>query len=246
MLENQRGITLVIPTLNEIEGLKAMIPCIDRALFNQVIVVDGHSTDGTIEYCRDQGLTVLIQPGKGIPDAETHAFMHSFGDSLILFTPDGNSLPNLLPLLCEKIEEGYDIVVASRYLGGAKSDDDDFFTAIGNKAFTFIVNILFKANYTDVLVGLRAYRREAIVKMNLHRITLESRLRSRFFYMNSWELGSSVRAARLKLRVLEIPGDEPKRIGGKRKLSILKNGIGAVMQILSDFFYYHGHDEKPS
>lgn len=234
----RKGVTLIMPTLNEIEGLKQILPEIDRSLFNEIIVVDGRSTDGTIEYCKDQSLTVLIQPNRGIPDAESHAFKHSSGDAIIIFTPDGNSLPHLLPVLCEKIYEGYDMVIASRYCGGAQSEDDDFLTAIGNRLFTFIVNILFKARYTDTLVGLRAYRREAIEKMNLANIADENRLRARYFYMNSWELGSSIRAARLKLNVLEIPGDEPMRIGGKRKLSIIKNGFAALVQILSDFFFY--------
>lgn len=237
-MNHKNGVTLLMPTLNEIEGLKQILPKIDRSLFNEIIVVDGRSTDGTIEYCKDQGLTVLIQPGLGIPDAESHAYNHSSGDVIIIFTPDGNSLPHLLPVLCNKIYEGYDMVIASRYFGGAQSEDDDFLTAIGNRLFTLIVNILFKASYTDTLVGLRAYRREAIERMNLSRIASESCLRARYFYMNSWELGSSIRAARLKLNVLEIPGDEPMRIGGKRKLSIIKNGFGGLVQILSDFCFY--------
>ena len=238
--------TLIMPTLNEIEGLKHILPQIDRSLFKEIIVVDGRSTDGTIEYCTDQGLTVLIQPGRGIPDAEVHAYNHATGDIIIIFTPDGNSLPNLLPTLCQKMYEGYDMIVASRYIEDARSEDDDILTAIGNKLFTLMVNLLFKANYTDALVGLRAYRRDAIEKMNLPKISSESSLRARYFYMNSWELGSSIRSARLKLNVLEIPGDEPMRIGGKRKLSIIKNGLGGLVQVLSDFFFFRGHIRKSS
>jgi glycosyltransferase involved in cell wall biosynthesis len=212
-----------------------ILPKVDRSLFEQIVVVDGGSTDGTIEFCREQGLQVLIQPGRGVPDAEAHAFRHLTTDAMILFTPDGNSLPDLLPELCDRLEDGCDIVVASRYCGGARSDDDDAFTGLGNRLFTALVNVLFRARFTDVLVGLRAYRCDVIRRMNLPDMTDEFWLRRRWFYMNSWELAASIRAARLGLRVVEIPGTEPARIGGVRKLSIVRNGLGGLVQIVHDF-----------
>ena len=62
--------------------------------------------------------------------------------------------------------------------------------------------------------------------------------------MNSWETGSSIRAAKLKLKVCEIPGDEPKRIGGVRKLSIIKNGLGVLLQILHELIIGNRFTEK--
>lgn len=226
-----------MPVLNEIVGLKEILPRIDRSLFHQILVIDGHSTDGTVEYCQEQGLTVLTQPGKGIPDAECCAYEHTTGDVIILFTPDGNSIPEILPQLCAKMHEGYDMVIVSRYKDDAESLDDGFLTGIGNKAFTSLVNFLFKANYTDILVGFRAYTKDAVEKMRLFDHTKEHWLRSRFYYMNGWELGSSIRAARLGLHVTEIPGSEPSRLGGSSKLSIIKNGLGALLQIIHDYFY---------
>ena len=116
----QLSFCLLIPTLNEIDGLRAVLPKIDRSLFKEIIVIDGGSTDGTMEYCRDQGLIVLRQPGTGLPDAEEHAFKQITANVMILFTPDGNSLPELLPPLCAKLCEGYDMVICSRYLGSAE------------------------------------------------------------------------------------------------------------------------------
>jgi glycosyltransferase involved in cell wall biosynthesis len=240
MPKDKLSFTLLLPTLNEIEGLKHVLPQIDRSLFEQIIVTDGGSTDGTIEYCRDQGLKVVIQPNVGMPDAQEYAYQFIKTDAIVTFTPDGNSLPEVLPDICNKLREGYDMVIASRYLKEAKSHDDDFLTAIGNPLFTFVVNFLFRYRYTDTLVAFRAYTCEAVERMSLPNISNENWLRKRFWYMNSWELGSSIRAAILKLKVTEIPADEPLRIGGVRKLSIIKNGTGAVLQILSDFFFFRG------
>ena len=157
---------------------------------------------------------------------------------MILFTPDGNSLPELLGPLCEKLCEGYDMVIVSRYLGDAKSDDDDAATAFGNWMFTRIINFLFGGHYTDTLVGFRGYTLDAVRRMGLPEMVSRSAFRARFPRMNSWETGSTVRAARLGLKVADIPGDEPARIGGVRKMRIIRNGFGTVFQILYDFLFF--------
>ncbi len=230
---------LLVPTLNEIDGMRAVMPHVDRSLFKEILVVDGGSTDGTVEYCHQHGLTILKQPNKGLPDAEEYAFKHVKSDALILFTPDGNSKADLLPVLIHKLSEGYDMVIASRYLGGAKSEDDDVMTAFGNWMFTAMINLLFHAKYTDTLVGLRAYRCNAMRIMQLPGMTEATPLRAHYPLMNSWETGASIRAARLKLRVVEIPGDEPKRIGGVRKMRVIQNGLGTLFQIIYDFLFFH-------
>jgi glycosyltransferase involved in cell wall biosynthesis len=230
-----------MPTLNEVEGLKAVLPGIDRKLFQEIIVADGNSTDGTIEFCREQDLRVVFQNGKGLPNAYECALSATTADAVVIYTPDGNSKADLLPVICEELRNGYDMVVASRYLGEARSYDDDALTALGNRLFTWTVNFLFGVKFTDVLVGLRGYRRDAMERMGLPRMSYENWLRKRFLYMNSWELGASLRAARLGLKVFEIPGDEPKRIGGTRKLSIIKNGTGGLLQVIDDFLFFGRH-----
>lgn len=231
----QKRYSLIMPTKNELCGLQAILPRIDRSLFHQIIVSDGGSTDGTAAFAEAEGLVVVQQPRAGLHDAEEAAYRVFSGDVYIIFTPDGNSLPERLPALIEKMEEGYDMVIVSRYLDGAVSEDDDVVTGFGNWMFTRLINILFGSRYTDTLVAFRAMTNESIIRMRLMTMSDETAIHRRWVYINSWELGSTLRAARLRLRVAEIPGDEPRRIGGVRKMSIVKNGLGAVAQIIWDF-----------
>ena len=146
------------------------------------------------------------------------------GDIIIEFTPDVHSLPEAIPQLIKKIEEGYDLVVASRYKESAKSLDDDWLTAIGNKMFTTIANILFRAQFTDILVGYRAYRKNVGQTLGLDAIGL------------SWPCQTSLRFEWKGFKVTEIPADEPPRIGGVRKMRPFKTGMEIVRVILREYF----------
>ena len=90
----------------------------------------------------------------------------STGDVLILFTPDGNMIPEKLKDLIETSKKGYDLVCVSRYKDGAKSMDDNIVSGFGNFFFTFLVNTLFKGNFTDVLGGYKAVKKELWTKVN--------------------------------------------------------------------------------
>ena len=136
-------ITLLLATLNEIEGMKLIMPKIKRDWYDQLIVMDGGSTDGTIEYCKENGYFVKVQEGKGIRAALDQGFQIADGDIIITFTPDGNSIPELIPVVTDKMKEGYDLLIVSRYLAGAKSLDDSLLSGAGNRVFTLLINLSF-------------------------------------------------------------------------------------------------------
>jgi len=225
-----------MPTLNELTGLRAILPRIDPSWCDEIVVVDGNSTDGTIEEVAKYGHKLVQQKGRGLFDAWKTGFENTTGDIFIVFTPDGNCIPELLPTLIEKMSEGYDMVCVSRYLPPAKSHDDTFISALGNRTFTMAINLLFGAHYTDTLGGYRAYRRDAILKMNLHRQNEESWIHRRFPLTATWEIGAACRIAKLGLRTTDIPGDEPVRRGGTSKMSVVRNGTAGVVQIGGEFF----------
>ncbi len=228
--------TLLVMTLNEVNGMKAIMPNVDRAWLDQIIVVDGGSTDGTIEWAKEQGYEVYVQKRPGFRHAYNEVLPLVMGDVIVTFSPDGNSIPELIPALIEKMKEGYDMVIVSRYLGSAKSDDDDVVTGFGNWLFTNTVNLLHGGHYTDAMVIYRAYKKQIIYDLELNKeegYTLAEKL---FRTRISWEPLLSVRAAKRKLRIAEIPGDEPPRIGGERKLKLLKWGAAYYFQFLRELF----------
>ncbi|OPX21884.1 MAG: histidinol phosphate phosphatase [Planctomycetales bacterium 4484_123] len=230
--------TLLIPVLNEIEGMRAIMPRIRREWVDQVVVLDGGSTDGSAEYARELGHVVHVQRRPGIRTGYLEALPLVLGEVIVTFSPEGNSIPELIPRLLDKMEEGYDMVIASRYLDGAVSLDDDVVTAFGNWLFTRTVNVLYGGRYTDIMVIFRAYRKELIRLLGLDG-ERAFRLPERLFRTHiSWEPLLSVRCARRKLKVAEIPGDEPPRIGGRRKLQILRWGAAYYLQLLRDRFIW--------
>lgn len=227
--------TLILPTYNEIDGMKAIMPRIKPEWYDQLIVVDGGSTDGTLEYCLDKGYFVKVQEGRGIRTALDQAFQLSEGDVVITFTPDGNSIPELIPNLVEKMRQGYDMVIVSRYCKGARSLDDDFMSSIGNWAFTFLINLIFQAKYTDTLIAFRAFRAETIRHIALADGPANS-FEKKYYKYTSWDFLSSVRCAKYKMKVAEIPGDEPSRIGGVAKVSKPRFGLVMLGQLVLERF----------
>lgn len=214
--------TLLIPTLNEIDGMRIIIPRIKRGWVDEIVLIDGGSSDGTREFATSSGIKVVTQKniGKKYGFYED-AMPHCSGDVIITFSPDGNSVPELIPALVKKMQEGHDMVIVSRYLGQAKSEDDDFVTSFGNWLITRMINLIYNAHYTDTIVIFRAWKKEFGEKYTSDK-EFEARL--------------SIMAAKLKKKVSEIPGSEPKRIGGKRKLNPIVNGYQIFRLIFTEKF----------
>ncbi len=223
-------VSLFIPTLNEEEGMRRIMPRVDASLFCQVLVADGGSKDGTAAYARSLGYDVYIQKKKGIRHAYSEAFPLLRGDYVITFSPDGNCPAEDLPRLIAKAREGFDMVVASRYLPPARSEDDGLVTGFGNWLFTKTVNVLYGSRYTDAMTIFRIYRTRLFFELGIGEdagYALPERL---YFTRMGIEPLLSLRAVRARCRIAEIPSDEPKRIAGEAKVQVLRWGAAYYTQ----------------
>lgn len=206
------------------------MPKVDASLFSQILVSDGNSTDGTADYARSLGYDVHVQTQKGIRFAYIEAWPRLTGDYVITFSPDGNCPPEDLPRLIEKAKEGFDMVVASRYLPPAKSEDDGLVTGFGNWLFTRTVNLLHGGHYTDAMTIFRIYRTKLFYELGIDCDEAYALPEKLYFTRLGVEPLLSVRAARAKCRVAELPSDEPKRLAGDAKVQILRWGAAYYSQ----------------
>ena len=217
--------TLIVLTLNEIEGVKSIMPRIDRNICDEIIVVDGGSSDGTIEYLTSNGFKVIGQREKGRGNAFRVGMENAKGDILVFFSPDGNEVPDDIPKLISKIKEGYDMVIASRFSKQSESHDATLIRRFGNWYFTKLVNIFWKANVTDAVNGFRAIKKKCMQKLDLKAIYFEI------------ELEMTIKSAKKGYKITEIPTIEPQRIGGKGKLSTIRDGYIYMKLVIKELLY---------
>ena len=221
-------ITLLVLTWNEIEGMRTIMPQIRKEWCDEIIVVDAGSTDGTVEYSRRQGYQAYVQPEPGLGAAYIEGMKHVTGDIVITFSPDANSDPARIPALIEKMKEGYDMVIVSRYLDWAHSEDDDWVTRFGNWMFTKLFNLMFRTSITDMLVIFRAFRSNLVSELRVDTKSIP------------WQTQLFVRTVRAGKRIAEIPGNEAKRIGSARKMRPLRNGWVELVMMWKEFFRTQG------
>jgi glycosyltransferase involved in cell wall biosynthesis len=216
-----KKITLLLPVWNEIGGLKKILPTIPKNVVNEIVAVDGGSTDGTVEFLLENKIRVIKQKRKGLALGILDALEEINTEYVITFSPDGNCRAEDLEPLVNKMKEGFDLVVVSRYLPPAKSYDDDIITGFGNFLFTFLIRMLGKSKMTDCLNIYRGYRisitRNGDFLHYLYGPVLEPLISA---YVNL-----------KKLSYAEIPGEEPKRIDGERKMRVIYNGSCILLMV---------------
>ena len=112
-------------TLDEIDGVSAIMPQVKKEWAEQIVFVDGGSTDGTIEKAKELGFEVIHQKNKnkGEGNACRIGTDATQSDYVMFFSPDGNDLPEDIPKLIEKTKEGYDVVHISRFGKNSVSED---------------------------------------------------------------------------------------------------------------------------
>ncbi|MHB1830705.1 MAG: glycosyltransferase family 2 protein [Candidatus Micrarchaeaceae archaeon] len=217
-------ISVVIPTLNEGKNIGRVIPRVKAALKGkryEIIVVDGHSSDNTVQIAKKMGAKVIYdEMGKG--SALVKGLSRSNGNIIVAMDADLSTDPKELGILIHGIRLGYDVCMGSRFMAGGSSEDISLVRRFGNRFFVSLVNALFKSNYSDMCYGYRSFNRNAINKLNLKEpgFGIETEI--------------SIKSQKNGLKVLEVPSVEKKRVAGEAKLMTFRDGYVILRAIIKN------------
>jgi glycosyltransferase involved in cell wall biosynthesis len=216
-------IVLCLLTYNERLCLERIFPLIPKpspeAGFDELVAIDGGSTDGTLEYYRQQGVTVIGQSRRGRGDAFLLAFEQIKSDAYLFFSPDGNEdirdLPKFKPLL----ESGAHLVIGSRMMPGAANEEDVHFLRPrkwANNVLNLLANSFFRKAgpyVTDSINGFRAITASAARELKLDALD----------YTIEYQM--TIRAFKRGFTIVEFPTREGARVAGKSGAPSLPTGI---------------------
>lgn len=213
MWPSRYRVSVVIPALNEADNLPHVLPLIPENV-HEVILVDGHSVDDTVEVAQRlrPDVRIVEQTGRGKGDALRCGFAAATGDIIVMLDADGSTDPAEIPRFVGALLAGADFAKGSRFLHGGGTADMPYYRALGNKAFVTAVRVFFGGRYSDLCYGYNAFWASAIRLLDLDCDGFEI------------ETMMNVRALRAGLNVVEVPSFEAKRIYGDGRLRTIPDG----------------------
>jgi glycosyltransferase involved in cell wall biosynthesis len=219
-------VNVIIPTLNEAKNIGNIIRRLKRVGCHSILVVDGHSTDGTVERAMRLGAETIIQNGHGKGGALREAFQNSCldGDVIVMMDADGSMAPEEIPTFVEAIEKGAHVVKGSRFLPSGGSEDLTAVRRIGNIILTGVLNFLFFTRYTDLCYGFMAFRKATLDLLSPH-------LGSEEFEI---ETEICIKSSTLGFNVVEVPSVERERVHGISNLHTIKDGFKIMSLVLRE------------
>jgi hypothetical protein len=216
-------VTAIIPTLNEAGNLPHVFEQLPRGI-NELIIVDGHSTDDTVWVAKElrPDARIVLQDRKGKGNALACGFAAARGDIVVMIDADGSTDPSEIPTFIAPLIDGADFVKGSRYMEGGGSADITSVRSVGNRVLGGIVNVAFGTAYTDLCYGYNAFWRRCLPQLHVTCDGFEV------------ETILNVRAAKAGLRIVEVPSFERSRVHGLSNLSAWRDGRRVLNAIVSE------------
>ena len=213
-------VSVVIAALNEEQNLPHVFARLPVGL-HEVIVVDGHSTDGTVATARQlwPGVRIVTQTGRGKGHALADGFAVCTGEIIVALDADGSTDASEIPRFVAALCSGADFVKGSRFAQGGSSSDITLTRSLGNRALNAIVNTLYGTHYTDLCYGYNAFWAECLpyIRVDCAGFEVETLI--------------NVRIAKAGLVVHEVPSHESARIHGRSNLNAIRDGSRVLRTI---------------
>jgi glycosyltransferase involved in cell wall biosynthesis len=218
-------VSVVIPTLNEERNLPHVLNRLPPEI-HEVIVVDGFSTDDTVEVARRlrPDARIVHQDRRGKGNALAAGFAAATGDIIVMLDADGSSDPQEIPRFVQALVEGADFAKGSRFKRGGGSEDITPVRRAGNAALNGTVNVLFGTRYTDLCYGYNAFWRHCLPTLDVDCDGFEV------------ETLMNIRISRAQLKVAEVPSFERARIHGESNLQPVRDGTRVLRTIIRERF----------
>lgn len=218
-------ISVLIVAKNEGEGLSRIIQSV-RRYADEIILVDGHSSDLTSVIAKKERIRFFLDHKKGRGDALKIGIREARGDILVIFDADGSHDAKDIPTLIRTIEKGSDLVICSRRTGGsfdASITIPGLIRSVGSDMLTYFLNKRFHTDYTDILYSFRALNTVSAKKLPL---TADG---------FAIEQEMVVLACKMKYQITEIPSREKARGWGESKLKTT-GGIRLFFELMKQLY----------
>lgn len=222
-------ISLVVPAKNEARNLEVILPALPDV--HQVIVVDGHSVDDTVEVARRvrPDAEVITQTRRGKGNALACGFAAVTGDIIVMVDADGSADPGEISRFVDALAGGADVAKGSRFVAGGGSDDITLFRSAGNRFLNIVTSLLLGTRYTDLCYGYNAFWTRIVPLLELPDHTLSGPMR----WGDGFEIETvlNCRFAILGLDVREVPSHERLRIHGESNLNAVRDGLRVLRTV---------------
>ncbi len=233
-LSVQPRVSVVIPTLNEARNLEHVFAALPAGL-HEVIVVDGHSVDGTPEVARQlrPDVRIVNQTRTGKGNALACGFSAATGDIIVMIDADGSTDPAEIPSFVRALTAGADFAKGSRFASGGGSSDITPLRRLGNRALGLVVNALYRTRYSDLCYGYNAFWARHVPVFGLRAETPGQRAA----WGDGFEIETliNIRAAAAGLAITEVPSFEYPRIHGTSNLRTLRDGQRVLRTIVAEW-----------
>jgi glycosyltransferase involved in cell wall biosynthesis len=216
-------VSVVVPALNEEPNLPFVLPKIGEWV-DEVILVDGYSTDRTTQVARTlrPEIRIVHQQGRGKGAALRSGFAAANGDIIVMLDADGSTDPREIPAFVGALAAGADFVKGTRFAQGAGTADMSLLRRLGNRGLVLAVRLLFGGRCSDLCYGYIAFWKRILPQLDLDAdgFAIETQM--------------SVRALAAGLKVAEVPSFESRRLHGKSNLRTIPDGWGVLKTILRE------------